>query len=159
MKSTRSCCLLPERVHGSSSRIDYFPRRETGASSSRCTTEIPVAPEAATLDPVAAVEAEWIPPRGSFVVPSNPRIVERLSSPPPPPPPPLLPSSPFRPLRVQESGTVLDPSVSTSSTSVRLRGRQGSASCRNVSTRCTCAADEISRRFRLDRAQIHPISS
>lgn len=85
--------------------------------------EIPVAPEAATLDPVAGRREK--PRSGSrhedrSFVPSNP----------------IQPSSPpFYPLRVrgQESGTVLDLFVSTSSTSVRLRGRHGSASCRNAS--------------------------
>lgn len=63
-----------------------------------------MAPEAATLDPVAAVEAEWIPPRRSFVVPSNPRIVERLSSP-PPPPLLLLPFAPCVSRRVERCST------------------------------------------------------
>lgn len=61
------------------------------------------------------------------------------------------------PLRVQESGTVLDLFVSTSSTSVRLRGRQGSASCRNASmyrrvapvprTRLVVDSGSIERKF------------
>lgn len=61
------------------------------------------------------------------------------------------------PLRVQESGTVLDLFVSTSSTSVRLRGRQGSASCRNASmyrrvapvprTRLVIDSGSIERKF------------
>lgn len=82
--------------------------------------EIPVAPEAATLDPVAGRREK---PR------SGSRHEDRSFE----PYPALLP--PFYPLRVrgQESGTVLDLFVSTSSTSVRLRGRHGSASCRNAS--------------------------
>lgn len=61
------------------------------------------------------------------------------------------------PLRVQESGTVLDLFVSTSSTSVRLRGRQASASCRNASmyrrvapvprTRLVVDSGSIERKF------------
>lgn len=62
------------------------------------------------------------------------------------------------PLRVQESGTVrFDLFVSTSSTSVRLRGRQGSASCRNASmyrrvapvprTRLVVDSGSIERKF------------
>lgn len=78
-------------VLGSSTRIDYFPRRETGASSS----DGDLLPEAATLDPVAGSR------QGRSL---RPEWSERRA----------LPS--FT-LRVQESGTVLDLFVSTSCTS------------------------------------------
>lgn len=121
--STRArVCIL-----GSSTRVDYFPRRETGASSS---TEI--LPEAATLDPVAgradlAKEDPFDQSRArsepSPLSPCVSRRVERCST------------SSFRPLAHR----------------VRLRGRLGSASCRNASTRCTCGS-----RLVVDSASIEP---